>query len=205
MIKYKIRIKDLHGEGYHMNQTKDYISNILKYISTLAFLYVGIMAVVYIKREICGIPTSVIFIISTIIVLAGIYGSVLLNKKNSIQVTLNQQSTEKRENLYLLIVSLVLLIVQITSVWNAVFRTSWDPGAVWYGSHYVSLGDRAGIESMAYYFSVYPNNLVLVFIYSTILKINMLIGQPISNGTMLLAFFQCFLISVSGGLFFKTA
>lgn len=33
----------------------------------------------------------------------------------------------------------------------------------------------------------------------------MLIGTPIANGTMLLAFFQCFSISLSSILFFKTA
>lgn len=190
-----------------MEQKKDYISDILKLLSILAFLYVDIMAVIYIKREICGIPTSVIFIISAIFVLAGIYGSVWLNKKRNARGVLKhtKQGNLKRENICLMITTLLLLGVQIIVVWNVVFRTSWDPGAVWYGAHYVSLQDKAGIESMAYYFSVYPNNLVLVFLYSVILKMNMLIGQPISNGTMLLAFFQCFLISISGILFFKTA
>lgn len=187
-------------ESRYMNKTKDYISDIIKLLSMLAFLYIGIMALIYIKREICGIPTSIIFVISMIIVLIGICGSVFLNNKKKIQVTL-----EQKENMFLLFATLMLLGIQIVVVWNTVFRTSWDPGAVWYGSHYVSLGDKAGIESMAYYFSVYPNNLILVFIYSSILKLNMLIGSPISNGTMLLAFFQCGLISISGILFFKTA
>lgn len=189
-----------------MNQTNDYISNILKYTSTFAFLFVGLMAVGYIKAEICGIPTAVIFIISVVIVLAGVGGSVLLcNKEKKHIINNTRKNVEKQENLYLLLVTLTLISVQLVIVWNVVFRTSWDPGAVWYGANYVSQGDRAGIESMAYYFSVYPNNLVLVFIYSVILKVNMLIGSPISNGTMLLAFFQCFLISISGILFFKTA
>ena len=190
-----------------MEQKKDYISDILKILFILAFLYVDIMAVIYIKREICGISTSVIFIISAICVLAGIYASTLLHKKKNVDTVLEytKQNNPKRENICLMIATLLLLCAQIIVVWNVVFRTSWDPGAVWYGSHYVSLGDKAGMEDMAYYFSVYPNNLVLVFIYSTILKMNMLIGQPISNGTMLLAFFQCFLISISGSLFFKTA
>ena len=201
-----IENRKLFMKGDYMSQTKDYISSILKYISTFAFLYVGIMAVAYIKREICGVTTAVIFIVSAAIVLAGVLDNVLLsNKKNHVIFNKNQKNIEKRENLCLLLATLLLLGIQFVIVWNVVFRTSWDPGAVWYGAHYVSLGDRAGIESMAYYFSVYPNNLVLVFVYSVILKLNMLIGSPISNGTMLLAFFQCFLISVSGILFFKTA
>lgn len=201
-----IENRKLFMKGDYMSQTKDYISDILKYISTFAFLYVAIMAVVYIKREICGVPTAIIFIASAVIVLAGALGSVLLSNEKNIQII--QQKSEKyrkRENLYLLMATLILFGIQCIVVWNVVFRTSWDPGAVWYGAHYVSLGDRAGMESMAYYFSVHPNNLVLVFVYSVILKLNMLTGSPISNGTMLLALFQCFLISVSGVLFFKTA
>lgn len=190
-----------------MEQKKDWISTMLKIISTLAFLYVAIMAVVYIKKAICGVPTSIIFILSAIVVLLGVYGSVLLDNRKKVQAVLkqNRKIQGKCENIYLLFATILLLSLQLVIVWNVVFRTSWDPGAVWYGAHYVSMGDSAGIESMAYYFSVYPNNLILVFIYSCILKLNILIGSPISNGTMLLAFFQCFLISITGILFFKAA
>lgn len=190
-----------------MEKTKDYVSDILKIVSIICFGYVGIMALVYMKREICGVPTTAIFIISSVIVMVSAYGSVVLNRKKSIQRILERKecSGEKKENIHIFIAAAVLLGFQLIVVWNVVFRTSWDPGAVWYGAHYVSMGDKAGIESMAYYFSVYPNNLILVFIYSVILKLNMLIGTPIANGTMLLAFFQCFLISLSSILFFKTA
>lgn len=182
-----------------MNNTKDYVSDILKGIFLLSYIYITLIAITYIKSEICGIPKYAIYIISAVIVCSVI---IYMRKEKR---CISDYRPDKSENIFLLIASVVLLFVQVVVVWNAVFRTAWDPGAVWYGAHYVSLGDRAGIESMAYYFSVYPNNLILVFIYSVILKLNMLIGSPISNGTMLLAFFSCFLISVTGVLFFKTA
>lgn len=110
----------------------------------------------------------------------------------------------KKENICLLCASLVLLVVQFVVIWNAVFRTAWDPGAVWYGAHFVELGDQDGINSMAYYFSVYPNNLLLVWIYSIVLKLNDGIGTPIANGTMLLALFQCIFVTGAGACLYKT-
>ena len=80
-----------------------------------------------------------------------------------------------------------------------------DPGAVWYGSHYVAMENQEGIKDMAYYFSVYPNNLLLVFFYSCILNLNELIGNPISNGILLLSMIQCVLITVTGVLLFKVS
>ena len=185
-----------------MEHKKDSISEMLKVIFILAYMYIWIIAAGYIKRTIGEVSTSTIFIISLGIVFLGIWGIKILKKKYGYGIV-EKQNDNKYENMCLLFCSIILLGVQLTIVWNAVFRTAWDPGAVWYGAHYVSIGDRIGIESMAYYFSVYPNNLLLVFIYSVILKINIFLGQPISNGTMLLAFFQCLLITLTGMIFFK--
>lgn len=109
------------------------------------------------------------------------------------------------EKLCLLIASVCLLGVELFISWNIVFRTSWDPGAVWYGSHYVAMNDMDGISTMSEYFSIYPNNLLLVFIYSVLLKANMLSGEIISNGVLLLVFFQCILLTLTGVLVFWCA
>lgn len=53
-------------------------------------------------------------------------------------------------------------------------------------------------------FSVYPNNLLLVWIYSIVLKLNDVIGTPIANGTMLLALFQCIFVTGAGACLYKT-
>ena len=61
------------------------------------------------------------------------------------------------------------------------------------------------MDRIGQYFSIYPNNLFLVFIFSSILKLNMVLGEPISNGGMLLAMVQCLLINVTGVLVYKCA
>ena len=77
--------------------------------------------------------------------------------------------------------------------------------AVWYGSHWAASGDMAGVQEMSEYYSIYPNNLFLVYLLSRILKLNMLMGSPVSNGGLLLALAQCAVMNVSGIVLFKCA
>ena len=58
---------------------------------------------------------------------------------------------------------------------------------------------------MSEYYSIYPNNLFLVYLFSRILKLNMLMGSPVSNGGLLLALVQCAVMNVSGIVLFKCA
>ena len=51
-----------------MNNTKDYASDILKGIFLLSYIYITLIAITYIKSEICGIPKYAIYIISAVIV-----------------------------------------------------------------------------------------------------------------------------------------
>lgn len=113
--------------------------------------------------------------------------------------------SRKKENILLGMVSILVLTVQAFLVYHIIFRTSWDVAAVWYGSHWVALGDVAGIQEMSEYYSIYPNNLLLVYIFSRILKLNMMLGNHISNGGLLLAWVQCAVINVSGAILFKCA
>ncbi len=113
--------------------------------------------------------------------------------------------SRKKENIFLGVVSVLVLAVQVFLTYNIIFRTSWDVAAVWYGSHWVSMGDAAGIQEMSEYYSIYPNNLLLVFIFSRILKLNMMLGNHISNGGLLLAWVQCVVINISGAILYKCA
>lgn len=112
---------------------------------------------------------------------------------------------EKHENLCLLLSSIAICGLQFFITYNIIFRTSWDVSAVWYGAHYVQLNDTVGLQEMSEYYSLYPNNLLLVYVFSRILKLNSLLGEPISNGGMLLAFIQCMVITFSGAVMFKCA
>ncbi len=110
---------------------------------------------------------------------------------------------ERHENACLLVSSILVLVVQFFITYSIIFRTSWDVEAVWYGAHWVALGDATGLQEMSEYYSIYPNNLLLVFIFSRILKLNQMLGEPISNGGLLLALIQCAVVTFTGAVMFK--
>ncbi len=109
------------------------------------------------------------------------------------------------ENVGLAVSSLILLVVQLIIIYNIIFQTSWDVEAVWYGAHWAAIGDKLGLEQMSEYFSLCPNNLFLVVIFSSILKLNNMLGEPFSNGGLLLAIFQAIMINLAGLILFKCA
>lgn len=177
---------------------KDIISSILKVASILVFLFLyglllfgkNVLTVEFM------IPNYILFICAAFL-------SVVLIKYMRFRHSLT--ITRQKENLYLSLVSIIILGIQFFLTYNIIFRTSWDVAAVWYGSHWVSLNDTAGILEMSEYYSIYPNNLLLVFIFSRILKLNILLGSPISNGGLLLALIQCVVINFAGVILFKCA
>ena len=182
------------------SQKRDLISGILKV--TLAASFVFLLGVLLIGERISNtsfiISNRILFIIAVLAV-TGIC---------ALRVPMKGKWTgfiAKHENLCVMMVSVVLLMVQFVIVYETIFQTSWDVAAVWYGSHWAALGDIDGMIEMSEYFSIYPNNLFLVFIFSSILKLNIVLGEPISNGGMLLALVQCLLINATGILVYKCA
>lgn len=113
--------------------------------------------------------------------------------------------SNKMETLCLCSLSVLVLGLQVIISYNIFFRTGWDVTAVWYGSHWVAIRDIDGIQNMSEYFSIYPNNLLLVYLFSCVLKLNLFLGSPISNGGLLLALVQCGVMNFSGIVLFKCA
>ena len=183
-----------------MNIQKDWISSLIKALLAGTFLYIWGILLFY-QQEISPeflIPNTYIFI--------GAFAIVMVSAKLSVKYQPNLRTHSVslcKENLYLFVASVFLLGLQLFITWNIIFRTSWDPGAVWYGSKYAALNDIDGMETMSEYFSFCPNNLLLVYIYSRILRLNILLGEHISNGLLLLAMFQCVLLTLTGALTFK--
>ena len=182
------------------NQKRDLISGIMKV--TLAASFVFLLVLLLIGENISNtsfiISNRILFLIAVLVV-TGICALRVRVKGKWIGFIV------KHENLCVIMVSAILLMVQLVIVYETIFQTSWDVAAVWYGSHWAALRDIDGITEMSEYFSIYPNNLFLVFIFSSILKLNMVLGEPISNGGMLLAMVQCLLINVTGVLVYKCA
>lgn len=180
-----------------MDQRKDIISILIKTALAIFFLFVWGILIFYPNT------LSPDFIVPKGCIFAAVIAAVIISMK---WFPLNRKIGKAwNEKICLLIASVCLLGLELVISWNIIFRTSWDPGAVWYGSHYVAMNDIDGINTMSEYFSIYPNNLLLVFIYSSLLKINIMFGELISNGILLLVIFQCVLLTLTGVLVFWCA
>ena len=114
-----------------MEVKKDWLSGVLKVLLCFSFVYLWVMALGYVKKSYCGIPGAAVFLIAAL--LDGILVWCVWKKK---KLKSDKTTTIKTENICLLCASLVLLALQFVVIWNAVFRTAWDPGAVWYGAHF---------------------------------------------------------------------
>lgn len=187
-----------------MNMQKDIISILIKILLSGTFLFVW--GVLFFGSN----DLSPEFLFPNTHIFVGVFLAVILKAKLSVSGQRQSDAPKKlgklcKKNYLLFIASVTLLGLQLFVTWNIVFRTSWDPGAVWYGAKYVALDDAAGMTSMSEYFSIYPNNLLLVYIYSRILKLNMVFGKHISNGILLLAMFQCVILTITGTLVFQCA
>lgn len=174
------------------------VSNVLKIVLVVTFLFVDMLMLFG------GNVLTVEFMLPNYVLFFGavIFLFIIVKGRRERKTLV---MSHKRENALLVGVMLLLFCVQAVVVYGIIFRTSWDVAAVWYGSNWVAQGDIAGIKKMSEYYSIYPNNLLLVYIFSRILKLNILFGSPISNGGLLLALVQCLVIDVAGMFVFKCA
>lgn len=80
----------------------------------------------------------------------------------------------------------------------------WDSGLIVENERMISTGQRDNLAN--YYFSMYPNNVFLVWLYSLILKINSSIGVfAAADDLMAIVAVQCFLSSFTGYLLWLCA
>ena len=92
-------------------------------------------------------------------------------------------------------------------VYNYYFITGWDAGLLINTTYQISEGqpfDSSTFDS--YYFSIYPNNILLIFIFSKIMKLESLFGiLDAWTGVMGILTVQCLISALTGLLVFKTA
>ncbi len=98
----------------------------------------------------------------------------------------------------IVILSAVLLAVQAYVFYQTYFLTGWDSEAV----ITTVMELRAGRMAGEWYFSVYPNNLLLVYLYNKLFAINMRLGD-VSLCAYFAVLFQCVLSVITGGLLFS--
>jgi hypothetical protein len=180
---------------------KDIVSTILKIV--LGLFFIGVWALILFGEGVAPvrfmIPNFCLFIAGSILLVLVVSGWQYLHI-NKLKIFL-----EKREKLCLGVISGILLVVQLFIIYETIFQTAWDVQAVWYGSLWAALGDKQGISDMSEYFSIYPNNLLLVFIFSRVLKLKEVMHIPIENGGMLLAFVQAVIVNITGIIIYRCA
>lgn len=97
-----------------------------------------------------------------------------------------------------------LFLGQLYVSYNIIFYTGWDVEYILSTSKALAFGEP--VESFSYYYSKYPNNLLLVLVQSICLKINRAVG--IFEGDrqfMCIVFLNCVLSSLSCFLIYKIA
>ncbi len=102
--------------------------------------------------------------------------------------------------IFIIVSSVILFILELLYTSSAFFFSDWDPAAV-LDCVYKILRD-AGDEVSIDYFSNHPNNLMIVFIYVTVLRISGIFG---SQSVLCLTAFQCMLFTLAGVLLFLIA
>lgn len=76
----------------------------------------------------------------------------------------------------LLGISLILFILQVYVCYNAYFETGWDVGLVMIpNARMIAEGRLADLSNE--YFSTYPNNVLLLFLFSVIMKADLMAGM----------------------------
>lgn len=97
------------------------------------------------------------------------------------------------------ILSVVLFLVELIISYGILFATGWDAGEVSWQAGLVAAGEKALDNS---YFSHYPNNLLITFLYSLAYRF-MGIFDLQMYGAVLIVLFQCFLSSLTGYLLYQ--
>lgn len=100
------------------------------------------------------------------------------------------------------VLTALLFIIQVYVFYNMYFRTGWDPATIYLNAEMISKGETANL--MNSYFSVYPNNLWIVYIQSILIRLNRAFGTFDSDGIFFIIIVQCLLTSLSGKLLYDS-
>lgn len=110
-----------------------------------------------------------------------------------------KQGKKTGTSCFFLAVSLVFLVLQVLWVRSYYFQTGWDAGTVMKSA--VILANGESLQDYNWYYSVYPNNLVLLLLYSNEIRLFRWLHIVPSFGIVLV---QCLLSWASGLLLYGT-
>jgi len=108
----------------------------------------------------------------------------------------------KPDNL-IIIFTMILFALQVYICYNAYFLTDWDVGTILHVSKKIALGSHI-TNYYHYYYSTYPNNILITWIFSIVMKLDRIFGIfDTDSGTMSILILQCVIASFVGYLIFK--
>ena len=112
---------------------------------------------------------------------------------------------DNKADTFVIIFSLLLFFFLIYICYNIYFHAGWDPQFLFITARSLASGNPID-QSVISYFSLYPNNTTLLWVFVQILKLNNLAGILDTNdGSMAIITVNCLLSCLTGVITFETA
>lgn len=175
---------------------------IIKYIFFLTFLIISYLLLVvspsldYMCKKIFIFPNSKLLVLDAFIFIA-IY---IIYKKFGKNLS---DFIDKYAIIFILVSSILLFFGQLYLSYNIYFLTGWDAGDVFKTAQTIAVGNTPNAFNA--YFSRYPNNITLAWIFSEIIKVSSKFSILYSHNMLLpIIVINCFISSLSGILTYKS-
>lgn len=114
------------------------------------------------------------------------------------------QFVSNNQKKILISLSLVMLIIQLCIVYYGFFITGWDIRPIMHDAIVYANQEGEAFNNVSAYFSIYPNNLLLCWLFIVFIKIsNYVVGGSVEFAYQSILILQCFISTFVGYLTFK--
>lgn len=107
----------------------------------------------------------------------------------------------KKTSIIMFFFSVLFFLGLVGLTYHYYFKTGWDAQMVEWAAKAIADKDWENIQNR--YFSYYPNNVFLTFVFSCVVKLGMLLG--VDNYYFCIIIFQCALFAITGYLLYASA
>lgn len=164
------------------------IAGAVVFMIVLAVITILDNRVSYVYQTFCKVP-NVVFVG---IIVAGFWGLFVWQKKGTLEKKAGKKHEIHRQELVVL--SVILFVLQLFVAWNIYFKTGWDCGTLVQTAQDVAYNNKLIGDDL--YFSMYPNNVLLVAIFASVLRFVRLLG--IQSDYFPLIILGCLLVNLAG-------
>ncbi|MBP3308857.1 MAG: hypothetical protein J6L90_05400 [Clostridia bacterium] len=178
----------------------DLMKKSIAYLWAGIVLFIGLCVLIlpsfieYYCKKHFTLPNAVVFLIDLVFISATVFVAIRYGKR------LERALDKFVSRGFVIVLAAALFLVQLYIARNIYFLTGWDAGMVFDSAVSMSQGGVANEQ----YFTSYPNNLLITFLYSFILKVNNAVGiLPENEGVFAIIAFQCMLFAVCAYLVYS--